>query len=175
MKTPINTHTQPVYRLADTHRRTPLLLCLGAAAAVLHLPALASGGVAASDPRAAAAVVAKRSTAEEVNTSRQALTKVLVLQCTRDADCATVGVGARACGGPEQYLAYAVRDTPPAALQQANERYAALRKKLLEERGEMSTCEVLPDPGAQCSSAGLCQVPTPPGGRRGGLPGAQAR
>lgn len=95
---------------------------------------------------------------EAVTASRQVLTQLLVLSCKQHADCATVGVGARACGGPEQYLAYALRDTPAPALQQAQQNYARLRKKQLEERGEMSTCELLPDPGAECNEAGLCQL-----------------
>ena len=110
--------------------------------------------------------------ADPVSASRTALTRTLVLSCRESADCATVGIGARSCGGPEQYLAYGVRDTPAPALRQATQDYARLRKKQLEERGEMSTCEVLPDPGAQCSSAGQCVVlRTQPRG----LPGQQAR
>ena len=110
--------------------------------------------------------------ADLVSASRTALTRTLVLSCRESADCATVGIGARSCGGPEQYLAYSVRDTPAPALRQAAQNYAGLRKKQLEERGEMSTCELLPDPGAQCSAAGQCEVlRTQPRG----LPGQQAR
>lgn len=109
--------------------------------------------------------------ADPVSASRAALTRTLVLGCRESADCATVGIGARACGGPEQYLAYAVRDTPAAALRQAAEKYARLRKQQLEERGEMSTCELLPDPGAQCSAAGQCEVRA----QTRGLPGQLAR
>lgn len=110
--------------------------------------------------------------ADPVSASRTALTRTLVLSCRQSADCATVGIGARSCGGPEQYLAYGVRDTPAPALRQAAQDYARLRKQQLEDRGEMSTCELLPDPGAQCSAAGQCEVlRTQPRG----LPGQQAR
>ena len=108
---------------------------------------------------------------DAVAASRAALTRVLVLSCREDADCATVGVGARSCGGPEQYLAYAWRATSAPALQRAAQEHARLRKKQLEERGEMSTCELLPDPGAYCAPTGLCRVRP----SRDALPGALIR
>ncbi len=109
---------------------------------------------------AAGATPAARTPDDPVAASRLAVTQLLVLSCKQQADCTTVGVGARACGGPEQYLAYAVRETPAPALQQALQRHAQLRKKQLEARGEMSTCELLPDPGARCTPAGQCAVLT---------------
>ena len=97
---------------------------------------------------------------DPVAASRAALTSLLVLSCRENSDCATVGVGARACGGPEQYLAYAVRETSEPALRKATQNFAQRRRKQLEERGEMSTCELLPDPGARCTPAGLCALQT---------------
>lgn len=96
--------------------------------------------------------------ADPVATSRAAVTRLLVLNCRENTDCATVGVGARSCGGPEQYLAYAPAHTPGPALQRAVQKNTQLRKKQLEARGEMSTCELLPDPGALCTPAGQCAV-----------------
>lgn len=106
---------------------------------------------------------------DAVAACRAVVTRTLVLSCREDADCATVGVGARSCGGPEQYLAYAVRETSATALQRAVQDHARLRKKQIEERGEMSTCEVLPDPGAYCAPAGQCQVRPSRGASTGSL------
>ena len=145
-------------------------LALLASACALQPAAQTTAG--SGNPGAAGAIPAARSPDDPVAASRLALTQLLALGCSQQADCATVGVGARACGGPEGYLAYAVRDTPAMALQQALQDYTKLRKKQLEARGEMSTCELLPDPGAQCSAAGQCEVlRTQPRG----LPGQLAR
>lgn len=125
-------------------------------------------GVSCAQPPAAQSSAAT----DPVAAARDRLLRTVVLSCQQRSDCATLGIGARACGGPEQYLAYAVRDTPAAALQQAATKYTRLRKQQIEDRGEMSTCELLPDPGAQCSAVGQCELQ--PASRRG-LPGQLAR
>jgi hypothetical protein len=165
----------------------PVRLLAGwAAALVLQAPVWASGGITvnvaggspAGEQRASAAAHStspNQSKADELKASHQALMQMIVLRCSRNSDCATLGIGVRACGGPAQYVAYAVAATPAAPLQRAAERYAGLRKKQLEDSGEMSTCEVLPDPGASCSSAGQCRLQHQAGGQRGAAPGAAAR
>ncbi len=117
-------------------------------------------GACALQPAAQTAPQRVAPLVEPVAASRAALTRLLVLNCRESTDCATVGVGARACGGPEQYLAYALRETPEPALRKATQEHARLRRKQLEERGEMSTCELLPDPGARCTPAGQCELQT---------------
>ena len=126
-----------------TAQRTLLLAVLAALCSACAVQPAAQPAPAAPDP---------------VLASRAVVIRLLVLNCRENADCATVGVGARSCGGPEQYLAYAVNDTPVAALQQALQHHARLRRKQLEARGEMSTCELLPEPGAQCTPAGQCAL-----------------
>ena len=137
--------------------------------------ALLAGACALQQPAAqtapAAAPPVVHAVADPVAVSRAALTRLLVLSCRENADCATVGVGARACGGPEQYLAYAVRETPGPALRLAVQDHARLRRRQLETRGEMSTCDLLPDPGAQCTPAGQCTAVT----GRGASPNALTR
>ncbi len=110
-----------------------------------------------------------RASDDAVTAGRREVSQLLALGCTQTAECATVGVGARSCGGPEVFLAYSLRDTPAAALQAAVQRHATLRRKQLEERGEMSTCDVLPDPGAQCAAPGQCQLRPQRGGASGTL------
>jgi len=70
--------------------------------------------------------------------------------CESDAQCRTIGIGAKACGGPETYRAWSVARTDAVALEQAAAQHAAERRREIEARGEMSTCSVLPDPGALC-------------------------
>lgn len=138
-----------------------------AAAAAANPAPAAETAVALDTPANSPATTPKtsaRTTADAVAASRQDISQLLALGCSQTVECATMGVGARACGGPEAFLAYSLRDTPATALQAAVRRHATLRKKQLEQRGEMSTCELLPDPGALCSSARRCQLASPPPG-----------
>ncbi|MFC0131693.1 hypothetical protein CR105_12670 [Massilia eurypsychrophila] len=84
--------------------------------------------------------------------------------CTDSAQCKTVPLGARACGGPEGYLAYSAAKTPAAPLLALAERYAQQRSAEQAAAGMASTCQMAVDPGAVCQ-AGACQLGT-------GQPGA---
>lgn len=75
-------------------------------------------------------------------------------QCRQAAECRTVPVGARACGGPAAYVAVAKSDEA-AALALAQRHTAQRRDELARSPAPPSTCEVIPDPGAQCV-AGRC-------------------
>ena len=70
--------------------------------------------------------------------------------CTTDADCRTVAVGDKACGGPESYLAWSARQTDPQALAVAAERYTSERKAQNRQSGRVSNCAFVTDPGARC-------------------------
>lgn len=71
-------------------------------------------------------------------------------RCDRDAQCHTLAVGEKACGGPAGYLAW----SGPAARGQKLEAWAAelasLQRKRAAASGMMSNCQFLPDPGAVC-------------------------
>jgi hypothetical protein len=90
--------------------------------------------------------------------SRAEIDAAKMLACSSHSDCATVGLGARACGGPEQYLAHSLIGADPARLQAALVRYAGLRQRQQAQHGEASICQVLPDPGAYCNRAMQCEV-----------------
>jgi len=77
--------------------------------------------------------------------------------CTDASQCKTVAIGARACGGPEAYLAYSTALTNPAQLQALALRHAEQRRAEVTSAGLLSTCIMLPDPGATCR-AGACQL-----------------
>jgi hypothetical protein len=92
--------------------------------------------------------------------------------CRADADCATVGIGWLACGGPQRWQAWSRTATSATALDEAVAAHRALRQKEIERTGEMSVCALVADPGAFCdgaaSGAGHCRV------RRDGRGGAAA-
>jgi hypothetical protein len=76
--------------------------------------------------------------------------------CTDSSQCRTLAIGARACGGPQGYLAWSTTQTDGDALRALAERYKAERQAEIRQKGEMSDCRFLADPGATCRS-GTCQ------------------
>jgi hypothetical protein len=76
--------------------------------------------------------------------------------CNESAQCRTVPIGARGCGGPEMYLPWSTVQTKPDALQALAERYKAERQAQIQARGEVSDCRFAVDPGAVCR-AGVCE------------------
>jgi hypothetical protein len=77
--------------------------------------------------------------------------------CAATAQCKTLAVGARACGGPEGYLPYSTAVTPSAPLEALALRHAEKRRAEVAASGQLSTCNITPDPGAVCV-AGTCQL-----------------
>ena len=77
--------------------------------------------------------------------------------CTDNAQCHTLAIGARPCGGPQAYLPWSSAKTDGAALAVLGERFKKEREAAIAASGEMSTCQFLPDPGASCR-AGTCQL-----------------
>ena len=122
------TAVRPPFRLAAGARR------LGAALTLLLLGACAT----ASDAPDA------RKEIERLTRDRQ---------CLQDSECHTVGIGLQACGGPQEYLPWSSRRTDVKALEVALDRYREQRSKQIKRDGLMSTCAVLPDPGARCERA----------------------
>jgi len=79
--------------------------------------------------------------------------------CSSSAECRTLPVGAKACGGPEEYVAWSTLHGSEAALQALAARSKTLRQEEIRRSGEMSICMHTPDPGASCV-AGTCQLNT---------------
>jgi hypothetical protein len=77
--------------------------------------------------------------------------------CTSDAQCHTLALGNRPCGGPEGYLPWSSAHTPQAELETLGERYKEERRAANTASGAISTCRFMPDPGAVCR-AGACQL-----------------
>lgn len=77
--------------------------------------------------------------------------------CTEASQCKSVAIGARACGGPEGYLAYSTTLTNPAQLLALVLHHAEQQRAKVASAGLLSTCAMLSDPGATCL-AGTCQL-----------------
>lgn len=84
--------------------------------------------------------------------------------CTRTHDCAVVGIGARACGGPADHLVYSRVASDVSALMRAVTRYNTAEAERLRRAGVMSTCETIPAPAVACT-AGHCRAVAPGDGR----------
>ncbi|NGZ82777.1 hypothetical protein [Duganella aceris] len=87
--------------------------------------------------------------------------------CDGDSQCHSLGVGAKACGGPERYLAWSSKQSDGAALKALAEQHSAARRADDARAAMMSTCSLVSDPGAVCR-AGRCVLnaasPGSPGG-----------
>ena len=125
------------------------------------------GGVAAWVPRTVllcgAVVFTAPLRAAEDKSDEMALKALIGTPlCREDADCATVAVGAKACGGPVAWLAWSRRVTDGAKLEALATRDAAAARAALRASGAISNCMFVADPGAHCVIAdgqaeGTCQ------------------
>lgn len=70
--------------------------------------------------------------------------------CRETTECKILAVGSRPCGGPEQYLAYSAVNTDEKLLAITNDRYTKLKQQQQQRLGLRSTCQMLPEPLAQC-------------------------
>jgi hypothetical protein len=70
--------------------------------------------------------------------------------CTSNAECKSIGVGAKPCGGPGAYIAWSQRDANAELVRTLAARTTEERKAQIAARGEMGICRVTPDPGASC-------------------------
>ena len=139
--------------------------CSGTAGSAPATPA--SGSAPAATP-VAAPVTAAAPAAAGSGLMAQIQAQIGAAACDSDAQCKTIAIGHKACGGPESYLAYSTKSGDGAKLAKLAEQHAAERKAQDTKTGRMSTCSVVMDPGASCS-AGRCVT------AGGGLGGASAR
>ncbi len=80
--------------------------------------------------------------------------------CTSHAECRTLALGVRACGGPEAYLPWSTARTDERKLAPLAAQYKSARAAQIAAAGELSDCRMLSDPGATCQ-AGRCQLAGP--------------
>ena len=81
-------------------------------------------------------------------------------RCDTDAQCRTMPVGHKACGGPERWVAWSTLATDESVLRRRIDDYSLGQAQLQRDRGLMSNCAVVPDPGAACV-ARRCELQAP--------------
>jgi hypothetical protein len=118
---------------------------------LLVLAMLAAGCQAQRPPRA----LAQDSQAAEAALLARIRAEVGDAACSSDAQCRTLPIGAKACGGPASWMAWSTANADAGKLQDWSAELAALQRRRFAAGGIMSTCSIVPDPGATCQ-AGHC-------------------
>ncbi len=129
------------------HSRWPAGLLLAAMLVACQAQPLASGS--APSGAAAEAALLQRIHAEVGSAA-----------CSSQADCRTLPMGSKACGGPAGWLAWSASASQGDRLQTLAAELAARQQQRQAAEGMMSTCSVVPDPGARCE-AGRCILNRP--------------
>lgn len=80
--------------------------------------------------------------------------------CRNIVNCRVVGLGARPCGGPEEYVAFSIWNNTGDALRNLVTEYNLLREELALDSDVVGTCEVLPEPNADCVQSRCVTVPS---------------
>ena len=134
-----------------------------AAAGLLLLVTSACASPPPSAPPAAPAAATAPAAASSLWQQIQAATANPV--CDNDSQCHTIGVGAKACGGPQSYLPWSSKQDDGATLKQLVERHAAVLRAQDAREAMMSTCSVVADPGASCRANRCVLNPASAGGQ----------
>ena len=74
-------------------------------------------------------------------------------RCNNDAQCKSIGIGSRPCGGPDYYVAWSTTTGSTRVLFGLTSRYREQQRVLSEKTAMASTCDIQRDPGAFCSDA----------------------
>jgi hypothetical protein len=77
--------------------------------------------------------------------------------CDAPQQCRSVAVGAKACGGPDSYLAWSTQRSDAQRLQALVDQHAQARRDENRAAGMMSNCSLVTDPGTSCQ-AGRCTL-----------------
>lgn len=136
--------SRPIYR--PIHRLSRHLC--GAAALLLALGAcaLSPAPPAAAEPAASPAQLQQQIEAEIGDAA-----------CSSDAQCHSLALGAKACGGPLRYLAWSSQRSDAARLQALADQLRRADEAGNAQQGRISDCRLVTDPGARCV-AGRCQL-----------------
>ena len=72
--------------------------------------------------------------------------------CSADAQCRSLGLGEKPCGGPEQWWAWSTSSPQAAQLPAWAAQLTALAKQRNASSGMVGNCRYQPDPGAVCQA-----------------------
>jgi hypothetical protein len=73
-------------------------------------------------------------------------------RCSSDAQCRSLAIGHKACGGPQQWWAWSTATARAERLQAWADELAALQQQRREASGMASNCLYVDDPGAVCQA-----------------------
>ena len=80
--------------------------------------------------------------------------------CDSTEQCQTIAIGAKACGGPERYLAWSSKNNDGKKIKALAYAQAEAQRRQQQNDGMLSTCSIITDPGASCV-AGRCELQKP--------------
>lgn len=134
-----------------------VLACLGLAVVVVACQAqpLAGAGTGTG-----VGVGAGNSLAIEATLLQRIEAEIGTAACTGTDECRSLAIGAKACGGPTRWLAWSTSASNAAQLQAWAAELAQRQRRREQALGMVSTCSVVPDPGASCE-AGRCVAGRP--------------
>jgi hypothetical protein len=107
------------------------------------------GGVSSNDPAPASAPASGTPSLAAVEARLDHLLSS-ASRCTGDAECRSVAVGGKACGGPTGYRAYSTRLADPAAVEALAQQERTLALQAERDAHRVSNCLFMADPGAHC-------------------------
>jgi hypothetical protein len=81
---------------------------------------------------------------------RQIQAEVGDAACDGPQQCHSIAIGAKACGGPDSYLAWSSKSSDAKKLRGLVEQHAAARKAENLASDMRSDCRLVSDPGARC-------------------------
>ena len=103
---------------------------------------------------------AAESDAEAAARLRREITELIGdARCQNLVNCRVMGLGARPCGGPEEYVAYSIWRTRRDDLEAKVDAYTFLREEAVRTQGKQGSCEALPEPNAACVNLHCVVVP----------------
>jgi len=103
---------------------------------------------------------AAESDAEAVVRLRNEITAAIgEARCRNLVNCRVVGLGARPCGGPEEYVAYSIWSTDREQISILVSEYNLLKEDLMHDSDQAGSCEVLQEPGVDCIRSQCVLVP----------------
>ena len=79
--------------------------------------------------------------------------------CRNVVNCRVVGLGARPCGGPEEYVAYSIWRTMSDGFGNLVSEYNLISEDLAIDSGVTSSCERIEEPAADCVNDRCVTVP----------------
>ena len=88
----------------------------------------------------------------EAGLQNRIVTEIGTASCVSNAQCRTLALGARACGGPQAWLAWSSTASNEGTLRALSEQLSAMQKRRHAQSGMASTCQYIADPGAACSA-----------------------